>query len=219
MVQPQEGNTSSRAEQLRTLGSPARQEIVHAVAGHGPCSISEIADWLGRPADSLYYHVRLLLRAGLLEESGTRRAKRREEVLYETPRNLGMMSLASSDPQDAASRKEVVRSAGAMLRQTERNFRRAFDSNLAKPSGRDRNISAGRFKGWLSRAELAEVMEHMDRVRHILTHSQDRFDQNKDKNGEQPQLIAATVVVTPLSTGRDQHPDSAHRNTKNGSKA
>ena len=61
-------------DQIETLSSPARQGILSSVETYGPCSISEIADNLGRPADSLYYHIRKMTRVGLLVDRGSRRA-------------------------------------------------------------------------------------------------------------------------------------------------
>src|SRR5262245_59943954 len=71
--------------QLAAISSPVRQEILDGVQALGPGSIAEVAKLLGRPADSLYYHVRTLERLGLLVRTGERRNGRRDEALYDVP--------------------------------------------------------------------------------------------------------------------------------------
>src|SRR5262245_46892405 len=51
---PKRSYVVSRADQLRALRSPLRQEIIDAVAASGPRSVAELAEILGRPADALY---------------------------------------------------------------------------------------------------------------------------------------------------------------------
>ena len=52
--------------QIRALASSTRQDIVDTIAAIGPCSVAELARALGRSADGLYYHIRVLTRVGLL---------------------------------------------------------------------------------------------------------------------------------------------------------
>src|ERR1043166_5091224 len=52
-----------------TLASPVRLSIVHTLEGIGPCSVATLARVLGVAPDSLYYHLRLLERRGLITKS------------------------------------------------------------------------------------------------------------------------------------------------------
>ncbi|HYV40165.1 MAG TPA: helix-turn-helix domain-containing protein, partial [Thermoanaerobaculia bacterium] len=56
----------TRPDQLAALASPVRQEIVDVLAGMPRAPIAAIAAALGRPANGLYYHVRELVRVGLV---------------------------------------------------------------------------------------------------------------------------------------------------------
>ena len=74
----------SRPEQIAALASPARVEILDILASLGVSSVAAIAAALGRPADALYYHLRFLVRVGLVRQVGKGRGRRREQALYKT---------------------------------------------------------------------------------------------------------------------------------------
>jgi len=66
------------AEQLRALQSPLRQERLDLlVSPGGDAEVARLAALLGRPADGLYYHLDLMVKARLLrrldQQSGDRR--------------------------------------------------------------------------------------------------------------------------------------------------
>jgi predicted transcriptional regulator len=50
----------------RAILSPVRREIVEAMQELGPCPIADVAAASGRPADALYRHVSILVKAGFL---------------------------------------------------------------------------------------------------------------------------------------------------------
>src|SRR5437660_10995195 len=101
------------------LASPVRIELIGALQTHGPSSIRELATNMGRPADGLYHHVRILLAAGVLREDGRRRAGRRFEAVFAltAPRIGGRLQAKSP-----ASRDAVGRAAAAALRMAARAF-------------------------------------------------------------------------------------------------
>jgi DNA-binding transcriptional ArsR family regulator len=68
--------------QMRALAAPTRQEIVDVLPGMGTVSVAELATALGRPADSLYYHLRILNRVGLVRSAGSHRLNGRRETLF-----------------------------------------------------------------------------------------------------------------------------------------
>jgi DNA-binding transcriptional ArsR family regulator len=77
----------------RAILSPVRREIVEAMQELGPCPIADVAAASGRPADALYRHVSILVKAGFLVDAGTRKGKRNPERRQRLP-----------GPQRAASR-------------------------------------------------------------------------------------------------------------------
>ena len=62
---------------LRCLSSPTRIDIIGAMRALGPLSIRELATYLSRSPDGLYYHVRHMVRAGLVVQAGRRAVWRR----------------------------------------------------------------------------------------------------------------------------------------------
>jgi len=151
-------------EQIEVLNSPVRQEIVDSVAVRGPCSVAELAEELGVPADSLYYHVRKLVRAGLLIEHGTRKTDRREEAIYKLPADKIRLRYNLDDP---VNMHLISRTVASMLRVTERSFTEGTTSDEAVIEGPLRNLWAGRYKVWLTEDELHEVNQLILRLREL----------------------------------------------------
>lgn len=139
-----------------------RQEIVDAVAALGPCSILELADHLGRAADSLYFHVKKLLRVKLLREVEQRKSGRHTWVVYALPSRQVRMVYR---PAVMKSIRKVV--AGA-LRLSLREFDRAIAAKSGIFAGPKRNMWAGRIKGWLSDSELQEVGQLFERILQLM---------------------------------------------------
>lgn len=174
-------------EQLEALASPARQEIVDTVIALGRCSIREIAEALGRPADGLYYHIRALVQVGLLVEASSRTTGQREEALYAAP-TRGIMRLRYR-PEDAEHSAAVRRIVSGMLRSAERDFGAGLDPAIARCAGGRRNITASRQKAWLGREELGEVNALLARLQQILQ------DATPEDGGD---LVSLTCVLAPI---------------------
>lgn len=139
-----------------------RQEIVDAVAAMGPCSILEIADHLGRAADSLYFHVKKLVKVKLLLEVEKRKAGRHTWVIYALPSRQVRMVYR---PAVMKSIRKVV--AGA-LRLSLREFDRAIAAKTGVFTGPKRNMWGGRIKGWLTDDDLQEVGQLFERILHLM---------------------------------------------------
>ena len=170
-------------DQIDALASPVRLEIVDGVRLAGPCSIAELGRLLGRPADGLYYHMRVLVRVGLLVPCGARETTRRDEILYRTPARRIRTPLEQST---AAKRSGVVRIFSALLRLTDRDFRSA-----ALGKRRCRGIRSARIKGWLTADELREVQQHVDAIIDV-------FHRDRDEPARRRRLYAATTFLVPL---------------------
>jgi hypothetical protein len=151
--------------QLAAIASPARQEILDGVQALGASPIAAIAGLLGRPADSLYYHVRTLERLGLLVRVGVRRNGRREEAVYDVPHRPLRIRY---EPGDAANRAGVTRAVASAVRLSLRDFNRAMESGGFVPDGPHRNAWGGRTKGWLTPAQLAAVNKHLKQIHDIV---------------------------------------------------
>ena len=174
-------------KQIRTLRTPARQEIVDAITANGPCSAAEIAKNLGKPADGLYYHLKSLLKAGLIVVAGERETSRRDEMLYELPVKASDYRIRY-DPHDPANVQAVNRVVKSMTAIAARDFSGGLVPGLAKCSGDDRNIWAARMVGWLSREERKEVKALLARLQ-LLS--------NQPKTPDRVYLQALTFVWAP----------------------
>ncbi|MEM6274618.1 MAG: helix-turn-helix domain-containing protein [Myxococcota bacterium] len=175
------------AEQIRALVSPVRQEIVDTVQALREASAAELAAELDRPTDGLYYHLKALVRARLLKVCGHRGEGRSREAVYSSLNPDRRLRLCY-DPSDSENVAAVAATVLSMLRMTGRDFERTFIPDLAVVDGPQRNLWAGRSKGWLDDEELEQVHSHLAQLRRLL--EQPRRSSNQ-------RLHNLTFVLTP----------------------
>ncbi|MDR3387836.1 MAG: winged helix-turn-helix domain-containing protein [Rudaea sp.] len=149
------GTASDRVEdakKIAVLAAPVRIEIVSTLeAMGGTATVAALAGQLGRPADGLYYHLRALLRAGLIEEqpgSGHGRC-------YRVPSARGLR--LRYKPGATANAKAVGRVAASISRLAQRDFARALSHAGTVVEGPQRELWAVRLRGWVDATELAEI--------------------------------------------------------------
>src|SRR5690606_35645211 len=132
--------------------SPVRQEIVDTLeAMGGEASVAELAAEIGRPADGLYYHLRLLARGGVLDEvAGDGDGRRYRSRAREFTRLVYR-------PGATANAAAVERVAAALLRIAGRDFAAAIARRDVVVEGERRELWASRVKGWVGDSELAEI--------------------------------------------------------------
>jgi predicted transcriptional regulator len=86
-------------EQRDALTSPLRLEILGQFTEPTPLSVRDLARRMGRTPHSIYYHVHLMARVGLLREVGQRReGGGRSEALYKPMRDRVASKVRSSPP-------------------------------------------------------------------------------------------------------------------------
>jgi hypothetical protein len=96
-------------------------------------------------------------------------------------------------PGSAENRRAVLRAVGAMVRTSERTFRRAYRPG-AVVSGPRRNLWAGRARGALSQSELGEVNALIKRILTIMRSGrQDRKAGSRTKRA----FYELTFVLAP----------------------
>ena len=174
--------------QFKVLTSPTRGEILDIVSLMGPLSIAEMAEYLGKPIDSFYYHVRKLVKVGLLVDKAKRKSKRQMEVVYDLP---GRPMFLQYTPSQTDHVKNVIKSIAAMLRLAERNLRRAFSKDLIKVTGRHRNAEHVRVIGWHTNKEVQEIRAQIQKI--IA-----RFNASAKKRKPTSNLYAFTAILVPL---------------------
>jgi DNA-binding transcriptional ArsR family regulator len=182
-------------KQLGALVSAARQEIVDVLAEMGTVSVAELAATLGRAADALYFHLRALIKAGLVRPAGYRSRGGRKEALFAT---VAPDLWLHYEPRSERNRQAVTAIVGSMLRLGIRDFRRAFQSDVMV-SGAQRELWALRKTGRLSLAQIAGVNRSIESLKGTLS-----------KPNRGGRLYGITVLLTPL----DHRQRKSQRRTK-----
>jgi hypothetical protein len=182
----------SEPHQIRALASPVRQDIVDAITAVGPCSVAELATVLGRPADGLYYHVRLLVATRLLVPTGGGYKGGRGELRIDVAKKLMYVRYDPADPRNRAAVLDVVAS---MVRSAHRGFRRGLRPGVAVVRGPRRNLWAGRTFGALSARDLARANALLHRLIAVM-HTGRRADRATTGRGRR-EFYEMTFVLAP----------------------
>jgi DNA-binding transcriptional ArsR family regulator len=170
--------------QLRSLASPVRQEIVDVLCELGTVAVRELAATLNRPADALYYHLRALVKCGLATSAGHRLyGKRREELFRSVSTDLRLQYRTGR----GGNGREVTAIVGSMLRLGTRDFARAFRHGDAAVSGAGRELWALRRTGWLTPRQIVSLNRSMTHLSEAVS-----------KPRAMGRLYAITLLLTPV---------------------
>lgn len=156
--------------QIRALESPMRQEIVDAISAIGPCSINELGASLGRAADSLYFHVRKLVKVRLVHEVDSRKEGRHEAAIY------AMTGRTARIVYSSAMKKSISKVVSGALRLSLREFNLGMTQKNPSFSGPYRSLWGGRTKGWLTMDDLAEVNRLLEQLSQIMSRNEPGHD-------------------------------------------
>jgi biotin operon repressor len=163
-------------KQLYALATPGREDITDAIGVLGPCTVPDIARFLGRPRNAIYYHVRALRDCGLLVESKVRRDGVKTTSHYDLP---GRPLIVKYDLRTARSRRAVMKIARARFRSGERGFLRACHPAHAVVKGPLRNLWVAHWKGWLTDRDLREANRLLLELVDLFRHGADSGEQRK----------------------------------------
>lgn len=173
------------AKQIAALASPIRFEIVSALeAMDDAATVAELADALGRPADGLYYHLRAMVRAGLLHEridAGVRR--------YRSTVPAGQRSRLGYKPGATKNAEAVERTATSMSRLSQRDFASAIARSDSVVAGPLRELWAARVRAWVSDEEIAELNRLLNEIVQLL---------HRPRAKKADKLIALHWIVAPI---------------------
>jgi len=172
-----------KAKEIALLASPTRIDLIDTLeALGGEASVAELAAQLGRPADGLYYHLRQLAAGGLIDEVVAADGRR-----YKTRRGDRMR--LRYRPGANANARAVGRVASSVLRVADRDFARALADPATVAEGELRELWATRGKGWVGRAELAEINRLLMRLIELL---------RRPRAANRDRLIALSWVLAPV---------------------
>lgn len=171
---------------IEVLASPVRQELVDTLfALGGEASTAALAEALGHHADGLYYHLRLLCDAGLIEELRPAEGKERSFRLA----GDGLTPLRLAYRPGAEGNAEALGTyVGALLKVAGRDFEQAVAVADAVVEGPHRQLWASRNKGWLSGSDLAETNALLERLCALLSQT---------RSPERDTLMTLAFVMAP----------------------
>jgi len=179
--------------QLRCIVNARRHDIVDQLAARGPMSVREIAAAIHARPSALYYHLRELLRVGLVVEDGHRVVRRKREVLYACPAPRMRFKRALQDPRHKPT---FVRIAASMSRQMQRDFRRGMHSPGGVTDGRTRNLGLFRLVGSPDAKTLREINRHLDEIAELMWRSA----------GGRGEVVSLAWVMTPVGASVRRNP-------------
>ncbi|MBS1716116.1 MAG: helix-turn-helix domain-containing protein [Armatimonadetes bacterium] len=149
-------------DQIQALGSETRLRLFHFFT-EGELSEVEVAEKLGVPPKSLYYHIRILLKAGLIHQTGVRQHAKKPQALY---RAVSDSVTLTPNWGDGKQREASIRNYKAILRIAAREIEWAMQdeetAELCSLTRKRLNLtpeSARRFD-----EELAALIEKFSRV-------------------------------------------------------
>ena len=180
-----------RGDLTAALSSPQRLELIGLYVEDVPLSVSDMAQRLGRPATSLYHHVRVLLEAGVLKASGTRPKGKRFETLYELTRDRLELDL------EDAGEEQMDRAAQAMstaLRMAGRDFVAAMKRDDLVLEGAERNLAGYRMHMRVDAQGLARVNAILEQLENLAAEAAAAGYEP----GPDAQFISITLAVSPL---------------------
>jgi DNA-binding transcriptional ArsR family regulator len=169
---------------IEVLGSPIRQEIVDMLAAlGGEASAGDVAEHLGRHADGLYYHLKILCKAGLLAPVDAGADGRRFRLSGDA-RPLRLAYKTADEAQVQTLRTFIH----GLLQVAEQDFDAALTMRDVITQGSDRELWAARNKAWLSADELVEVNELLERLCSLMS---------RPRTPERDRLLSCTFVLAP----------------------
>lgn len=177
-----------------------RHRIVGCLARGGPASVRELAAQVERVPEGLYYHVRALVAAGLVEPRGESLRAGRREARY----GLAAVRLRT----DPASRSRPYRRAlgetgAALLRLAAREVRSSVGRSDLALAGATRNFLIRRYQLRMSRPQLATLNARLERLgAWIESH------QRLAQGGED---LALAIALVPHPAGPHRHGRAASR--------
>lgn len=187
--------------QLQVIAAPGRDEMLDAVGVIGPCTVGDLALFLGRSRHSLYYHVRALKECGLLRFAGHSKRGGKNIPTYVTPGRPHIVRFDLSTPR---ARKAVLALAAARLRSAGRGFLRACREEIAVVEGPRRNLWATRWTGTLTPSALEKANRHFARLI-------DLFKSRRSGAPDEPVFELTFILAPTVARCRDRKGRSAKR--------
>ena len=195
----------------KTLLGPVRAEILETLRMLGPCGIADVARQLDRPADSLYRHFEKIIATGIVVETGTRRAGRRTERIYDMIADDVAPRFGKTGVQ--AINDAYLTTAKTILGMTSRTFRDAAAAQQLVGLGLDKPCTMRAFfeHVWLTPADFEELNAIFRRLAD--------FHDSKKTRTPATRLQLVSVLAAPIVRRRGAARQRAAARSRNGQPA
>jgi DNA-binding transcriptional ArsR family regulator len=151
---------------IEVLASPVRHELVDTLSAlGGEANVAVLAETLGHPADGLYYHLRLLCKAGLVTE----KKRAGGERLYRLAGRRGQPLRLAYRAGAAGNAPALLSYVHGLLQVAGKDFEQALISEGVVMHGPRRQLWAARNKGWLSASDVEQVNVLLERLCMLTT--------------------------------------------------
>lgn len=169
-------------EQLRALNNPVRLQVLTTLRTFGPATVGELAERLALKEHLLFYHVKVMVKHGLVFPDSTRPSSTKPVTVFRASRPGSASGFDYTDPE---VREQVKRNLASVLRAS----RREFESAMAK---RAASVDA--------QATLMRVTARLSPERHELVRDKLReiSELLRAEPGDDGEGYSLTVVLTPL---------------------
>jgi predicted ArsR family transcriptional regulator len=168
--------------QIKVLASPVRLAIVDRLIAQGPLSVRALASSLGRTPTSVYQHLAMLQKLGLVRAAERRVGRGRPAAVYQTTAPL--IRLAPT----FANRSAMTKVAKAIAAQSTRDYAKGFGSARAQRDGIERNHWFFRLYTAPSSKKLARMNKLLDELVKLI--------RTPDPNPER--LISVAWFMSPI---------------------
>lgn len=146
---------------IEVLASPVRHELVDTLSAlGGEASVAALAETSGHPADGLYYHLRLLCKAGLVTE----KKRGGGERLYRLAGRRGQPLRLAYRAGAAGNAPALLSYVYGLVQVAGKDFEQALASEDVVVQGPRRQLWAARNKGWLSTSDIEQVNVLLERL-------------------------------------------------------
>lgn len=171
----------SDPEQLRTLGSAVGSEIISSLRALGPQPASQIARHLKRPAPGVTYHLKRMVRLGLVVETGPRG---KHGVLYEAAAKRFVVDYSKENREELirASHESAIR----LFRLSQEEYANAVATAGDKLLS---SLSFSRLKGSLADADRKRLWELLEQIGNLV---------GADSADDSSPQVVITISVVPV---------------------
>jgi len=176
----------AKLDQHKVVASPVRREIWSYLRSQGPHTVSEIARGLGRSQTSLYAHVKMLDRSGVIKPTGSKRSGKRHATIYSS--GVAESKLAY-DKKNKLSVKGWARYATALLRRANREMAEHLAGGDAGVKGKNRDASLLGSRTRLTKKQLSEINSHIDAIEKIVA---------KSDSSDSSDIYSVNIAVYPV---------------------